>query len=99
MRGALAAAAWLAALAAVCVPALADEAAIQLHEGSGRDLTAARCAICHSLDYIQNNAPVLDRSGWQKEIQKMHERFQCPITDEEAQQILEYLARSYAGKP
>lgn len=99
MRGALAAAAWVLALAAVGVPALADEEAIQLREGSGRDLTAARCAICHSLDYIPNNAPVLERVGWQKEIQKMRERLACPITDEEAQQILDYLAGSYAGKP
>ena len=55
--------------------------------------------MCHSLDYIPNNAPVLDRSGWQKEVQKMRDRFGAPLTDQEAQQILDYLAGSYAGKP
>lgn len=99
MRGVLAAAALLAALALVCTLAFADEDTIQLRDGSGRDLTAARCAICHSLDYIQGNAPVLDRAGWQKEIQKMRDRFGAPVSDEEARQILEYLAGSYAGKP
>ena len=95
----LACAALLAALAGTGTPALADEETLQLRDGSGRDLTAARCAICHSLDYVPSNAPVMDRSGWQKTIQKMRERFGAPITDEEAQQILDYLAGSYAGKP
>ena len=97
MRGALAAAALLAALA--CPLAFSDEQAIHLRDGSARDLTVARCAVCHSVDYIQGNAPVLDRAGWQKEIQKMRDRFGAPITDAEAQQILDYLAGSYAGKP
>lgn len=99
MRGALAGAALLAALVLVCAGAFADENTIQLREGGGRDLTAGRCAICHSVDYIPNNAPVLDRSGWQKTIQKMRDKYGAPITDQEAQQILDYLAGSYAGKP
>ena len=97
MRGALARA-LLVAVAGAWAPALADEDAIQLHDGSWRDLTAARCAICHSLDYIPGNAPVLDRAGWQKVIQKMRDRFGAPITDEEAQEILDYLAGSYSTK-
>lgn len=99
MRGALPGALLLAALAGAWVAARADEDAIQLRDGSWRDLTAARCAICHSLDYIPGNAPVLDRVGWQKVIQKMRDRFGAPITDEEAQEILDYLAGSYASKP
>jgi mono/diheme cytochrome c family protein len=94
----LAAAALLAALAGACALALADEEPIQLHEGSGRDLTAGHCVVCHSLDYIPNNAPVMDRGGWQKTIQKMRERYGAPLTDQEAQQILDYLAGNYAGK-
>jgi len=99
VRGALAGAAFAVALALACAAAFADEDAIQLRDGSGRDLTAARCAICHSVDYIPANAPVMNRSGWQKTIQKMRDKFGAPITDEEAQQILDYLAGSYAGKP
>jgi len=90
---AAAALAWLAATAAV-----AGEESLTLHEGAARDLTAGRCAICHSLDYIPNNAPAMDRTGWQKTIQKMRDRFGAPITDQEAQQILDYLAGNYAGK-
>jgi hypothetical protein len=98
VRGSLAAAGLLAALALIGTLAFADEDSIRLRDGSGRDLTAGRCAICHSLDYIPNNAPVMDRVGWQKSIQKMRDKFGAPITDEESQQILDYLAGSYAGK-
>jgi hypothetical protein len=99
VRGALAGAALFAALAGAGALAFADEETIRLHDASGRDLTAARCAICHSLDYIPSNAPVMDRTAWQKSVQKMRDRFGAPITDQEAQQILDYLAGSYAGKP
>jgi hypothetical protein len=99
MRAVLASVALGVLLAVAGTLARAGEESIQLHEGAGRDLTAGRCAICHSLDYIQNNAPVLDRGGWQKEIQKMRDKFGAPITDQEAQQILDYLGGSYAGKP
>ena len=69
-----------------------------LRDGAGRDLTVGRCIICHSIEYIPSNAPVMNRSAWQKSIQKMREKFGAPITDEEAQQILDYLAANYSGK-
>ena len=71
----------------------------ELQAGPGHDLTVGRCVICHSLDYIPANAPAMNRAGWQKTIQKMRERFGAPITETEAQQILDYLASDYAGKP
>jgi mono/diheme cytochrome c family protein len=88
-----------AALAGAAAPAWADEENVALRDGPGRDLVAGRCAICHSLDYITSSAPAMDRTAWQKTIQKMRERLGAPVTDQEAQQILEYLAGSYAGKP
>jgi sulfite dehydrogenase (cytochrome) subunit B len=76
----------------------ADESSIQLTDGRGRDLTVARCAVCHSLDYVPMNAPVMDRATWQKTVQKMRERFGAPITDDEASQILDYLSEYYADR-
>ena len=70
----------------------------ELKDGPGRDLTVGRCILCHSVEYIPSNAPAMNRAGWQKSIQKMKERFGAPITDEEAKQILDYLAASYSGK-
>jgi len=70
----------------------------QLKDAPGRDLTVARCIICHSVEYIPSNAPAMNRAGWQKSIQKMKDRFGGPITDEEAKQILDYLEANYSGK-
>jgi sulfite dehydrogenase (cytochrome) subunit B len=79
-------------------PAQLQEEPIQLKDAPGRDLTASRCNVCHSLEYIPSNAPAMNRTAWQKTIQKMKERFGAPITDEEATQILDYLDGSYSGK-
>jgi cytochrome c5 len=70
----------------------------QLKDAPGRDVTVGRCSICHSLEYIPSNAPAMNRAAWQKSIQKMRERFGAPITDAEAQQILDYLDANYSGK-
>jgi mono/diheme cytochrome c family protein len=94
----LAALALVAASALVAAAAPDEEAAIRLKDGPGRDLAAGRCAICHSLEYIPANAPAMDRTGWQKTVQKMRERFGAPISDAEAQEIIDYLAGNYAGK-
>ena len=103
MRGVrTAAAALLAAalLAGACgaLQAAAAAETTQLKDGSGRDLTTGRCVICHSLEYIPSNAPAMNRTGWQKTIQKMKDRFGAPITDAEAKQILDYLDGAYSGK-
>ena len=69
-----------------------------LRDGTGRDLTAGLCMICHSIEYIPSNAPAMNRVAWQKTIQKMRDKFGAPITDEQAKQILDYLAANYSGK-
>jgi mono/diheme cytochrome c family protein len=79
-------------------PTAAATEPTELREGAGRDLTVGRCIICHSVEYIPANAPAMDRTAWQKTIQKMKDRFGAPITDEEGKQILDYLSANYAGK-
>jgi cytochrome c5 len=76
--------------------ACAGEETIHLKDGAGRELTAARCVICHSLDYIPMNAAVMDRAGWEKSIRKMIDRFGAPVSEDEARQILEFLAQQYS---
>ena len=77
----------------------ASDDLVSLKAGPGQDLTAGLCMICHSLEYIPANAPAMNRGAWQKTIQKMRERFGAPITDQQAQLILDYLAANYSGKP
>jgi hypothetical protein len=104
-RAAPVAALWAALSAALCsalwaASATAPPAAeiTDLKDGPGRDLTIGRCIVCHSVEYIPANAPAMDRASWQKSVQKMRERFGAPITDDEAKQIVDYLAANYAGK-
>jgi len=61
--------------------AAAGEETLQLIEAPGRDLTTTSCVICHSLDYIPMNAPVMSRTSWEKTIRKMIDKFgyrECP---------------------
>ena len=85
----------LALAALFAAAALAGEETVKLTEAPARDTVVSRCVTCHSLDYITMNAPVLDRPGWDKTIRKMIDRFGAPISDEEARQILDYLATVY----
>ena len=96
---------WIGCVAAACafaadesrhVASASVERPVQLQDGPGLTVTMARCPVCHSLDYISMNAPVMDRAAWQKTVQKMRERFGAPMTDEEATQITEYLGQYYA---
>ena len=73
----------------------ASEESIQLQDAPGRDLVLARCSVCHSVDYVQMNAPVLDRAGWQKSVRKMIDQFGAPIGEDDANRIIEYLATHY----
>jgi mono/diheme cytochrome c family protein len=98
ITGALLCAAVCSALWAGAVGAPRAAEITQLKDGPGRDLTIGRCIICHSVEYIPANAPAMDRASWQKSVQKMRERFGAPITDDEAKQILDYLAANYAEK-
>ena len=77
-------------------PTLAGEEALALREAPGRDLTLARCAICHSVDYIETNATVMDRAGWKKTIRKMIDRYGAAISDADARRILDYLGAQYS---
>jgi sulfite dehydrogenase (cytochrome) subunit B len=76
-------------------PALAGEEVLQLLDAPGREHTTAYCATCHSLDYIEMNAEVFDRTGWEKSVRKMIDRFGAPIPEEDAQRIVAYLAEYY----
>jgi sulfite dehydrogenase (cytochrome) subunit B len=88
----------LAAVMFTAVLAANGEAGVQLKDGGGRELTSSRCITCHSLEYIPANAPAMDRAGWQKTLQKMRERFGAPMSDTDAQTILDYLSTNYTGK-
>lgn len=77
-------------------PALADESAIRLQNGAGKELVAAYCIACHSLDYIPMHAPILDKQGWQKTVNKMVKAMGAPIKPEDIAPIVDYLSKYYS---
>ena len=78
-------------------PAFADEAAVQLRDAPGQDVTQANCASCHSLDYIRMNGGFLSADGWRAEVTKMRAAFGAPVDDATADEILHYLSANYAA--
>jgi mono/diheme cytochrome c family protein len=83
----------------LATPALAGEQATVLKPGPGMEATAANCAVCHSLDYIQMNAPFLPPETWKAEVAKMRGPFGASIDQPTADRILDYMVRSYGAPP
>jgi cytochrome c5 len=75
--------------------ATAGETEVALKEGSGKHEVIARCAMCHSLDYITMNDAILDRAGWEKTVDKMINVMGAPIDDADRKAIIDYLGRNY----
>lgn len=85
-----------AAMGLLAVPAArADERSIRMKDGPEKSLIAANCSGCHSLDYIQMNAPFLKRAGWEAEVAKMIRVMGAPIAEADAPRIVGYLVREY----
>jgi hypothetical protein len=75
--------------------AAAAEKPVQLKQAPGADKVETNCAICHSLDYIQMNAPFLNAAGWDAEVTKMIGAFGAPINPADAKTIGDYLKSNY----
>ena len=53
------------------------------------------CGICHSLDYLTTNSPLLDHQGWTNEVDEMIKIFGASINPAETATIIDYLVRNY----
>ena len=68
---------------------------VELRGGPGREVVGAKCAICHSLDYISMNSRFLNRAGWEKTVRKMIDVMGAPLEEKDVSVVLDYLAHSY----
>jgi hypothetical protein len=80
---------------AASMSASADESQVKLAHDADMPLVMSRCAACHSVDYIQMNAPFMKRAGWEAEVKKMVKVYGAPVADEDAAKIIDYLTRHY----
>ena len=75
----------------------AGESQIVLKDRPGKNQVIAKCAMCHSLDYITMNAMILDRAGWEKTVGKMINVMGATIDDADKLIIIDYLATNSGG--
>jgi mono/diheme cytochrome c family protein len=78
--------------------AIGDESRVHLAVAPGSDLVQARCAICHSLDYIPMNSPFLTRTAWEAEVRKMIKVMGAPVAEPEVAPIVDYLSAHYGAE-
>jgi mono/diheme cytochrome c family protein len=77
--------------------ASAGEESVNLKPGPGLEQVESNCGACHSLDYVQMNAPFLNAAGWNAEVTKMVKAFGAPISEADAKTIADYLAKNYGS--
>ena len=77
--------------------ARADESALTLKDAPDAALVVSKCSICHSVDYIQSNAPFLQRTGWEAEVRKMIKVMGAPVDEADFARIVDYLTQQYGG--
>ena len=85
----------LTLLFTLALPVFAGEDSVRLKDAPGKDLVAANCSMCHSLDYIQMNSPFLDRKGWEASVNKMMKAMGAPVAQADVHKIVDYLASQY----
>jgi cytochrome c5 len=72
--------------------------AVSLEPGRGEEVAQTSCRMCHSLDYITMQ-PRGGEAQWRGVVTKMVKVYGAPISDEDAQVIVAYLARHYGPRP
>jgi hypothetical protein len=72
------------------------ELKIDLAAGPGQDKASTLCNICHSVDYITTQAKS-SRATWAGSVTKMRKVFGAPISDADAEIIINYLAANYGN--
>lgn len=66
----------------------------ELKAGDGREKVEAYCNICHSTDYITMQ-PRFSKAQWTATVNRMIKVFGCPVNEDDAKKIINYLAANY----
>ncbi|HXE96716.1 MAG TPA: hypothetical protein VN642_09945 [Dongiaceae bacterium] len=76
----------------ITLPAPVDD----LADGPGKDTTGIYCGICHSLDYITTQ-PKFPRARWRAAVAKMIKTYGAPISETNAEIIVDYITTYYGA--
>jgi len=66
----------------------------ELKAGEGIEKVRTQCNTCHSLDYITMQPP-FSKEQWVAIVNKMRRVFGAPVSDNDAEIIIRYLATNY----
>lgn len=69
--------------------------ATSLREGAGKSVAMVYCQVCHSLDYIDMNAGILNEKGWETEVNKMIIDYGAPVPPADVAVLVKYLSTNY----
>ena len=69
----------------------------QTFPGADAEAINNNCLACHSAGMVLQQ-PLLTRSAWQAEVEKMRAQFKAPVAEEDVPAIVAYLA-SHKGTP
>ena len=75
-----------------------DEATLKLKDAPDAALVVSKCSICHSVDYIQMNAPFMKRVGWEAEVGKMVKVMGAPLDEADVARVVDYLTQQYGSE-
>ncbi len=68
-----------------------------LKPGDGLASVTGSCVLCHSVDYISTQPPLL-RAQWTATVEKMRGKFGATIATNQVPGIVDYLATAYGRK-
>jgi hypothetical protein len=66
-------------------------------EGPGVHAISDNCVACHSVDHVLNQ-PSLPRENWEEVVHKMVRAYKAPISPEDQERIVDYLASTKGVK-
>lgn len=75
--------------------ALPQEQPVALPPGPYVELVQSHCSACHSLDYIRTQPRGKGEQFWRDSVTKMTGVYGAPISREDADRIVAYLAQTY----
>ncbi len=77
----------------LCLSSTLSIAAMQQPDVNARTLFEQKCSICHSIERPKSQRKTPEQ--WKNTVLRMRENG-CPITDDEARKIIDYLSNNYA---
>ena len=75
----------------------ADSVQWRASESPGYSLALQKCSTCHSAHYAEYQPPNAAGGYWTAQVLRMKNVFKAPISDEEAQSVVEYLSQTYGA--